>query len=154
MSARGRIVREYGSLGVMLMLTSVVAVATISSCGGGGGSSNGGLCEQCGVDPDGPCQQTVFVDPAPDAPDGCNQPGADPTPCPVNLDCFRKLGSAQRRCFPLVPGSAAPQPLFRCDGARANASTPVPTDTPTVTVTAQPTPTDTGPTPIPTFTPF
>ena len=59
--------------------------------------------------------------------------------CDVRLGCFRKLGSAQRRCFP-DDGDTMSE-LFRCDGERANRSTPTPTLTPPST----PTPTSTVP---------
>jgi hypothetical protein len=108
-----------------LLLALAVSVTTIVSCGsGGGGSSNGGLCEQCGDDPDGPCQASVEVQPGPNAP-ACDNGGAPP--CTVTLHCFRKRSSAQRRCFP-------EQDLtFRCDGEPADRSTPGPTASPTPT---------------------
>jgi len=79
------------SLAVLLLSLAVSAI-TIISCGSGG-SSNGGLCEQCGDDPDGPCQASVEVQPGPHAP-ACDNGGAPP--CTVALQCFRKRDSAQR----------------------------------------------------------
>jgi hypothetical protein len=117
----------YWILGTLLVLIAAVSTSVIISCGSGGGSSNGGLCEQCGVTPDGPCQASVVVEPGSDVP-ACDQAGQVP-PCTVALHCFRKLGSAQRRCFP------EHDVQFRCDGARANRSTPVLTPTPTPTAT-------------------
>jgi hypothetical protein len=99
----------------------------VSSCGSGGGDSTGDLCEQCGQT-DGPCQSTVTVTGS-DAAQLCP---ADQTTCDVHLDCFRKLGSAQRRCFP-IDGVDFLQ--FRCDGERANRATASPTPTPTLSPT-------------------
>jgi len=129
---------ECGSLCVVLLLVSTICITTVTSCGGGGGSSDGGLCDQCGDDPDGPCQPSVVVDRDPEAPAPCNVPG--PEPCTVELTCLRKLGSAQRRCFPYES-----DPQFRCDGDRPNPSTltPQPTSTPTATSTPIPTATST-----------
>lgn len=120
--------RTYRGLALALLIVGLGSAAVIS-CGGGGGSSNGGLCEQCGDDPDGPCQSLVFVPVGPDAPGICQDDTPDPaaTPCPVLLECFRMLGSAQRRCYPKFDEQ------FRCNGERANRSTPVPTTTPTAT---------------------
>jgi len=139
---------------VVAPLVAIVAfgvVTTLSSCGsgGGGGGSNGELCEQCG-DTDGPCHQTTTVD-GDDADKLCL---TGETSCTVGLMCFRKLDSAQRRCFP-VPFETPSAPeanflLFECDGSRPNPITPTPTATPTLTVvnaTATPTATATGPTP-------
>jgi hypothetical protein len=122
--------QEYRSLWLMLLLLGVASTAVINSCGSGGGSSNGGLCEQCGDDPDGPCQSFVEIEEnMPEAPAPCNAvPPTPPLPtpkCTVALACFRKLGGAQRRCFPVADEQ------FRCDGERANRSTPVPSKTPT-----------------------
>ena len=118
---------RYWSLGAVLLLVAAISTSVITSCGSGGGSSNGGLCEQCGDSPDGPCQANVVVQPGSDAP-ACDVAGQVP-PCPVELNCYRKLGSAQRRCFP------EHDVQFRCDGERANRSTPVLTPTPTPTAT-------------------
>jgi len=150
MDTMRRIARGYLSLGVALGLVVAVSVV-VTSCGGGGGSSDGGLCSQCGDDPDGPCLPSVEVDRSPDAPEPCNEPSTSSEPCTVNLGCFRKLGSAQRRCFPLVGDTDQAQPQFECDGARANQSTPRPSDTPTQTPQATATPSNTN---FPTATPF
>jgi hypothetical protein len=133
--------RRYRSLGMALALVIAVSVA-LTSCGGGDGDADGGLCSQCGDDPDGPCLTSVQVDRDPDAPDPCNVPGD--SGCTVELACFRKLGSAQRRCFPLIPGTSDPQPQFKCDGERANSSTPRPSSTPTLTTSSTPAPTNTN----------
>ncbi len=104
---------------VALLVLATLSGAAFISCGGGGGGSNGGLCDQCG-DTDGPCVDLT------------------------KFTCFRKLGSAQRRCFP------NDDPSFECDGARANRSTMTPTPTPgTPTASKTPTPTSTVPTPTP-----
>jgi hypothetical protein len=128
----------------MLLFTGVSATA-LTSCGGGGndGGTDGKLCDQCG-DSDGQClgDDTVSGD---DRPGFCGTTD----PCTVELQCLRKLGSAQRRCFPVDPATNALDILYRCDGDRPNPS-PAPTSTPTVTATATPsagaTPTSTGPT--------
>jgi hypothetical protein len=122
---RRRLLRGDWLILAVLLLALGAGVTTIVSCGsGGGGSSDGGLCEQCGDDPDGPCQSSVEVEPGPNTPT-CDDNG-DP-PCTVTLHCFRKRDSAQRRCFPEHDLS------FRCDGEPADRSTPVPTATPTTT---------------------
>jgi len=138
---------RYGVVAALLAMVALGSLLTMSSCGSGGGSSNGGLCEQCG-DTDGPCQDSVTVT-GDDATALCNgQPS-----CDVNLECFRGLSSAQRRCFPADAQFAD----FKCDGERPfrNTPTPVPSTTPTDTAaTATPTatvteggPTATGSTP-------
>jgi hypothetical protein len=151
MDTMRRIAREYLSLIVALVLMIGISAA-LTSCGGGGDSDHG-LCSQCGSDPDGPCLSSVEVDRDPDAPRPCDVPGD--TPCFVDLDCFRKLGSAQRRCFPLEPtnnssGPRVAQIDFECDGAGPNVSTPGPTATPTVTKEVTVTPTNTNVTITPT----
>ena len=136
--------RRYGVVGALLLLIAGGGVLAVSSCGSGGGSdSNGELCQQCGQT-DGPCQASVTVDGS-NAAELCP---AGETTCDVHLDCFRKLGSAQRRCYP-IDGVDFLQ--FRCDGERANRSTvtPVPTLTPTPASTAP----TTTPTTAATFTP-
>jgi hypothetical protein len=131
------------------MLAIASGIALTSGCGsGGGGSSDGLLCQQCGHT-DGPCQQSVTVTGS-DAEALCP---SGQTSCDVQLACFRKLGSAQRRCFP----ADARFEQFECDGARANrnTATPVPATTPTASGSVTPTatgPTATGPTPTPTPT--
>jgi hypothetical protein len=145
-----RIAWEYRSLGLALALVAALGVA-VTSCGGGGDDADGRLCSQCGNDPDGPCLPAIEVEREPDAPFPCNEPSTDTSPCIVRLGCFRMLGSAQRRCYPLVPLGDEPQPQFECNGERANASTPVPTTTPTVTESSTPRPTNTN---LPTVTPF
>jgi hypothetical protein len=127
---------RYGVLAVVLLLIAGGAFL-VSSCGSGGGDSTGDLCEQCGQT-DGPCLSTVTVTGS-DAAQLCP---ADQTTCDIHLDCFRKLGSAQRRCFP-IDGVDFLQ--FRCDGERANRATASPTPTPTLS----PTPTRSA---TPTFT--
>jgi hypothetical protein len=119
--------------GVVLFLVAAGSAALISC--GSGGSSNGGLCEQCGQT-DGPCQPSVTVSGS-DAQTLCP---SGQTSCDIQLACFRKLGSAQRRCFP----ADAQFEQFRCDGERANRQTPSPILTPTPTPTLAPT--STGPT--------
>ena len=130
--------------GVMLLIAGVSATAVIScGGGGGGGGSNGELCDQCG-DSDGRCLDSVEVSGS-DRPSFCGSTD----PCPVELRCLRKLGSAQRRCFPADPATNALDILYRCDGARPNPSvapTTTPTGTPTFTPSAADTPTSTGPT--------
>lgn len=129
-------VAECSSLCIALLMVSAVCITTVASCGGGG-SSDGGLCEQCGDDPDGPCQPSVEVARDPEAPAPCNVPG--PEPCTVELTCLRMLGSGQRRCFPYEN-----DPQYRCDGARANPATGTPKPaTPTATQTPVPTATST-----------
>jgi len=150
MDTMRRIARKYASLAVVLGLVGALSVV-VASCGGGGGNSDGGLCSQCGDDPDGPCLPSVEVDRAPDAPEPCNVQSDSSEPCTVRLGCFRMLGSAQRRCYPLVPpDSEQAQPAFECHGERANQSTPRPSSTPTVTPSSTPVPTNTAPTPLPT----
>jgi hypothetical protein len=144
MMARARLFAEdYRSLALLLLLVGAVSATAIMSCGGGGGGgSDGGLCSQCGVSPDGPCQSEVFVGPGPDADALCPE-AQRATGCTVTLTCLRKVDSAQRRCFPF---DANPQ--FKCDGSRAGGTAvPEPTitptgtpGTPTVTVTASPGP--------------
>ena len=56
-------VREYRSLGLLLVLVAVLTAAVISSCGSGGSNADGGLCSQCGDDPDGPCHTFVNITP-------------------------------------------------------------------------------------------
>ena len=129
--------------GVMLLIAGVSATAVISCGGGGGGGSNGELCDQCG-DSDGKCRDSVEVSGS-DRPSFCGSTD----PCPVKLRCLRKLGSAQRRCYPADPVTNALDILYRCDGARPNPSvapTTTPTGTPTFTPSAAATPTSTGPT--------
>jgi hypothetical protein len=133
----------------MLAIASGIALTSGCGSGGGGGSSDGLLCQQCGHT-DGPCQQSVTVSGS-DAQALCP---SGQTSCDVQLACFRKLGSAQRRCFP----ADARLEQFECDGARANrnTATPVPSTTPTpvesVTATATG-PTATGATPTLTASP-
>lgn len=127
-----------------MMLAIASGIALMSGCGsgGGGGSSDGLLCQQCGQS-DGPCRQSVTVSGS-DAQALCP---SGQTSCSVDLACFRKLGSAQRRCFP----ADAQFQQFECDGARPNrnTATPVPSTTPTPSRSVTPTatgPTATGPT--------
>ena len=130
----------------LVALLALAALAPFAGCGSNG-SSDGGLCAQCGDDPDGPCLPSVVVPRRPDAPAPCNVALADPAPdCTVALRCLRKLGSAQRRCFPFDS-----DPQFRCDGERANPSTltPLPaTPSPTTTPIRTVTPTGTTPNPM------
>ena len=134
-------VQDYRSFWVLLVAIGMLAGVVITSCGGGdGGSSNGGLCEQCGDDPDGPCQPVVQVSPGPDAPKPCDSPGA-PNPCDVQLQCRRKSDSSQRRCFPLAPGGGDVDYQFRCDGSRPGGT---PRPQPTATETPDPEPTSTA----------
>lgn len=128
--------REYRSLGLLLLLVAAGSATAIVSCGGGGGSSDGGLCSQCGVSPDGPCQDTVFVGPGPDATALCPDPAVG---CTVRLTCRRKVDSAQQRCFPLTPEGGV-NFQFKCDGSRpGGTAVPEPTLTPTpLTATSAP----------------
>jgi hypothetical protein len=134
---------SYGALAVVLLLVGAGSAILIASCGSGG-SSNGGLCEQCG-DTDGPCQPSVPVSGS-DAQMLCP---SGQTSCDVQLTCLRKLGSAQRCCFPADPQFDQ----FRCDGARANRSIPTMTLSPTTTATPTPSPTSTSVTPTSSTTP-
>lgn len=134
----------YRSLGALLLVMAVLAAGVITSCGGGGGGgSNGELCDQCGDDPDGPCQTTVLVDPNdPHAP-SCSLPViTDPSTgqCRVALECRRKVDSGQRRCYPKL-GFGQDSPVdaqFRCDGSRPG-GTPGPAPTPTLSPSPGPT---------------
>jgi hypothetical protein len=147
---------EIRTLIVLLAMVSLAAAFTIASCGGGGGS-NGGLCDQCGGDPDGPCQESVVIN-APPAPAFCPEP-ADPNdpfvPCPVDLACRRRLGTGQRVCYPADPSNPSPNSedvtldlFFECDDARPNpvvrSPGPSVTMTPRATETAAPTETATA----------
>jgi hypothetical protein len=140
------VAEQYRSLGFLLLLVAAVTATIVASCGGGGGSSNGGLCEQCGVSPDGPCQSTAFVLPGATQPEPC--PSADstnPDHCvSVALICRRKVDSAQQRCYPAPVGAtdpANPDFNFRCDGSRPGGTVlPHPTATPTSTPASTSTP--------------
>ena len=137
---------SYWPLGVVLFLIATGSAVFISC--GSGGSSNGALCQQCGQT-DGPCQPSVTVSGS-DAQMLCP---SGQTSCEIQLACFRKLGSAQRRCFP----ADAQFEQFRCDGERANRVTPSPiltlTATPMISPTSTaPTASATGVTPTPTQT--
>jgi hypothetical protein len=133
---------------VVVMFAAVVAAATsLVSCGGGGGDggSNGGICDQCG-ETDGPCLGADIDASSPEREQAlCPSPGP---PCHIDADqlqCLRRLGTAQRVCFPI-----SIDPLFECDGERAGSTptltaTPVPSATVTPTSTAA-TPTSTAPT--------
>lgn len=153
MTSARDIVGTYRSLGVLLVLVALAATLTVTSCGSGGGDADGGLCSQCGNDPDGPCLLTDEVTRGPDAPKPCDSPGD--SPCSVLLTCNRELGSAQRRCYPGVilrdPRTEEDvfvvQRDFECDGARPNVSTPFPTTTPTLSATDTPDPNSTSPSP-------
>lgn len=132
-------------VGAMLLAVVVGSALTVASCGSGGGNGiggiDGGLCAQCG-DTDGPCQSSVQA-PADDLDFFC--PGAtDPTTCNVSLTCLRKLGGAERVCYP------SDFEQFRCDGERAQRPTPTPIPTPTLTGTATVSPTSTDATATPT----
>jgi hypothetical protein len=123
---------------LLLPLVVVALTAVVMSSCSGSGDSNGGLCEQCGNDPDGPCQPTVEVEVGPDAPAPCNVPNA-PVPCTVDLICRRKVDSAQQRCFPKDPDSDGVNLQFRCDGSRPGGTAqPDPTFTPTPAATSVP----------------
>jgi hypothetical protein len=152
MTSTRDIVGKYRSLAFAIFLIALFTSATLVSCGGGG-DADGGLCSQCGNDPDGPCLESDEVSRGPDAPVPCNEPGDDP--CHIFLACTRKLGSAQRRCYPgiKVKDVIIVQRDFECDGARPNVSTPFPTETPSPVLTNTPTSTPTTPTPEPTSTP-
>jgi hypothetical protein len=140
------VAQRYRSLGLLLLAVAILASSIIASCGGGG-SSNGGLCEQCGGSPDGPCQATGFVVPGATAPVPCPSPGQPNACVEVGLICRRKVDSAQQRCFPLAVGATDvrdPNPNFRCDGSRPGGTVlPEPTKTPTPTNSTNATPTKT-----------
>jgi hypothetical protein len=123
---------------MMVAIASGIALTSGCGSGGGGGSSDGLLCQQCGQS-DGPCRQLVTVTGS-DAQALCS---SGQTSCEVQLACFRKLGSAQRRCFP----ADARFEQFECDGARANRNTATPIPSTTPTPSGSVTPTATGPTP-------
>lgn len=142
-----RRMQGYGSLWVLLIMVAVLAAGVISSCGGsGGGGSDGGLCDQCGDDPDGPCLDQIVVT-SPTPPAATPVPGdsnlkctsVDPTTgaCIVRLTCRRKVDEGQRRCFPVAPGGADVDYEFRCDGSRPG-GTPRPPE-PTSTTAPGPT---------------
>lgn len=124
------------AIGRVLLVLVALGTMVAAGCGSDGGSSDDGLCAQCG-DTDGPCRTSVAVSGS-EAQTLCD----GQTSCDVQLACLRKLGSAQRRCFP------ADQRFdqFRCDGERANRSTTTPTPAPAPTATSA-TPTATGVTP-------
>lgn len=132
----------YWILGALLPLIAAVSASVIVSCGSGG-SSNGGLCEQCGVSPDGPCQESVIVAPGPNAPvPPCSAVPNPEATCQVFLICRRKVDSAQQRCFARVGGKGSDVNYqFRCDGSRPG-GTIIPT-TPTPTASSTPIPTKT-----------
>ena len=140
MTGPSEFVRRYGSLTLLLLLVGGGAAVLVTSCGSGGGSPNGDLCDQCGDSPDGPCQPSVST--ADLSNDQIQRLCADQTtacpPTDLALACLRKLGSAQRRCFPADDRFSD----FECDGARANR--PTATLTPTVTATPAETPTTTS----------
>ena len=139
---------------VIPLLVALLSGAMFTSCGSGGGTSDGLLCSGCG-DSDGPClplqldRGTHELCPSPDPASTASPP---PPVCTIPLTCLRRLGSAQRVCFPISTDRD-----FECDGARAGA-TPTPTGTPTVsatpTLSAAPslTPSATSQTPNPTPT--
>jgi hypothetical protein len=52
-------------------------------------------------------------------------PTVNPTRCPINLTCLRKLDSAQRHCYPFEANRQ-----FECDGVRAQPSAPPASPTP------------------------
>ncbi len=134
---QGRIWDRQTLLLLPLVVVGLTAVV-MSSCSGSNGDSNGGLCEQCGGDPDGPCQPSVVVEVGPDAPAPCNVPNA-PDPCSVDLICRRKVDSAQQRCFPRDPDGDDVNFQFRCDGSRPGGTAlPEPTLTPTPASTSVP----------------
>jgi hypothetical protein len=141
MARTSRRLEGYRSLGVLLALMAVLTVGLIASCGGGGGSSNGELCDQCGDDPDGPCQSTVLVDPNDSDSPECTRPKVTDEAtgqCRVALACRRKVDSGQRRCYPLVVFGGDVDYQFRCDGSRPG-GTPGPAPTPTLSPSPGPT---------------
>ncbi len=128
-----RQIRAYGSLGLLLVVVAIVASVAVTSCGSGnGGKSNGALCEQCGDDPDGPCQPRVEYTPDASLPLPCNSPVPGSTRvCIVELICRRKSDSAQQRCYPGRPGTGDVNYQWRCDGSRPGGTArPEPSDTP------------------------
>ncbi len=125
--------QEYGSLGLLLLAVAIGSASLITSCGSGG-DADGSLCSQCGVSPDGPCQEEVFVAPGPDADELCDNPAAG---CTVELTCRRKVDSAQQRCFPHEEGESGIDFQFECDGSRPG-GTVIPQATVTPTATANP----------------
>ncbi|MBI3769087.1 MAG: hypothetical protein HY271_11430 [Deltaproteobacteria bacterium] len=137
---------QYRSLGLLLLLVAAVTATIVASCGGGGGSSNGGLCEQCGVSPDGPCQSDAFVVPDATQPEPCPSPDStNPNHCvKIALICRRKVDSAQQRCYPIGSDAGNPDFNFRCDGSRPGGTAlPEPTTTPVPSHTLTPVSTST-----------
>jgi hypothetical protein len=132
-----RLVAErYRSLGLLLLAVATLTSSIIASCGSGG-SSNGGLCEQCGGSPDGPCQATALVVPGATQPEPCPTAVDAPNPCKTAaLICRRKVDSAQQRCYPVAGDPKNPDFNFRCDGSRPG-GTALPEPTQTLTPTPQ-----------------
>jgi hypothetical protein len=136
MARTTRWVEEYRSLGVLLFVAAVLTAAVMSSCGGGGGGADGGLCSQCGDDPDGPCLPAVEITPGNGV--HCANPARENDPsCTVFLRCRRKSDSSQQRCYPVAPGDPNNQDVdyqVRCDGSRPGGTPrPQPSGTPSVT---------------------
>ncbi|MCC6764697.1 MAG: hypothetical protein IT293_08545 [Deltaproteobacteria bacterium] len=130
-------IEAYRSLGAALLVMAVLAVGVITSCGGGGGGSDGGLCDQCGESPDGPCVPSVTISPGAGQPQCTQTVDPDTGTCVVQLTCRRKVDSGQRRCYPLAPGGADVDYQFRCDDSRPGGTPgPAPTFTPTPAPTA------------------
>jgi hypothetical protein len=142
-------VREYRSLGLLLVLVAVLTAAVISSCGSGGSNADGGLCSQCGDDPDGPCHTFVNITPGENGVHCNSELVEDLNPdgtCRVFLKCRRKSDSGQQRCYPVAPGPGNPADKdvdyqVRCDGSRPG-GTPIPQPT---NVTPSPATTSTVP---------
>jgi hypothetical protein len=136
MSMRARREDHLAMMAIVLLLSGICTVATMSCGSGSDGGSNGGLCDRCGDDPDGPCVTSVTVSDEP-LPAFCT-PG---TACTVPLVCVRRGDSAQRRCYPTRRNDTDAiarenvDVAFECDGERPNPRTavPQPTDTPTAT---------------------
>jgi hypothetical protein len=141
MSRTRLMAEQYRSLGLLLLLVAAVTATIVASCGGGGGSSNGGLCEQCGVSPDGPCQTDAFVVPGATQPEPCPSPDStNPNGCVRRpLICRRKVDSAQQRCYPKGLDRNNPDFNFHCDGSRPGGTAlPEPTTTPVPSATLTP----------------
>lgn len=135
MGSQQRFVERYRSLGLLLLVVAAVTTTIVASCGSGGGGSDGGLCDQCGVSPDGPCQSSAFVVPGATGPEPC--PSADttnPSGCVQrDLICRRQDDSAQQRCYPANEAGTEVDFQFRCDGSRPGGTLVPATLTPTST---------------------
>lgn len=128
------LLESYRSLGLVLLIVAAFAATIVASCGGGGGSSNGDLCDQCGDDPDGPCQPSGFVVPGATRPEPCPSAGEPGACVSRTLLCLRGATTSQRRCYPALANSSDHvDPFFRCDGEPPGPTLIPPSSTPTST---------------------